>query len=300
MAEKKQSIEPPEGFSPDWLRLREPADHQARSALLTGKLVRWREQFSDFSVVDLGSGTASNLRYLCPKLGMNQTWTLLDNDIGLLSCIAERLAEWAIDTGSEFDRVSSNSATIKHAEFSADLTWQACDLAKELDTVSFKNTQLITGSALLDLTSAAWMSQLATIINSQQCASLFVLSYNGQLQWQPELKFDKSMAELLNTHQLNDKGFGHALGPGAYQYLMSVLNNHTIESVPTDWVLGQNSQTMQEVLIGDWAAAAIEQNPTLASDIEQWSCQRSNHLKEGQSTLQVGHADILSLPLENP
>ena len=299
MAEKKQSTEPAEGFSPDWLRLREPADHQARSALLTEKLVLWRERFSDFGVVDLGSGTASNFRYLCPKLGMNQTWTLLDNDIGLLSCIAERLAEWAFETNSQFDRISPNSATIKHANFSAHLTWQTCDLAKELNTIDVENTHLMTGSALLDLTSAAWMSRLARIINAQQCASLFVLSYNGKLQWQPELQFDKQITELLNAHQLTDKGFGNALGPSAYEYLMSELTSHAIESDPTDWILDQDSHAMQEVLISDWAAAAAEQNPLCSSDIKEWSQQRTHYLEKEQSTLRVGHVDILSLPADN-
>ncbi|MFK8075076.1 MAG: hypothetical protein AB8B84_00720 [Granulosicoccus sp.] len=296
MAEEKQSIEPAEGFSPDWLRLREPADHQARSALLTEKLARWRESFADFSVVDLGSGTASNFRYLCPKLGMNQRWTLLDNDVGLLSCIAERLAEWAIDTNSKFDRISSNSATITHASFNAHLTWQSCDLAKELETIDFENTHLITGSALLDLTSAAWMSQLARIIKAQQCASLFVLSYNGKLYWQPELQFDKPITELLNAHQLNDKGFGNALGPSAYEYLMGELTNHAIESEPADWLLEHDSHAIQRVLISDWAAAATEQNPIRSNAINEWAQQRAKFLENESSVLRVGHVDTLSLP----
>ena len=299
MGKEDQNSKASDGFSPDWLRLREPADHKARSTSLTEKLVQWRERFADFSVVDLGSGTASNFRYLCPKLGMNQRWILLDNDIGLLSCIAERLEEWAIDTACEFDRISQNSAAIKHAKFSAHLTWQPCDLAKELENINFENTQLITGSALLDLTSSAWMSQLADIINAEQCASLFVLSYNGKLRWQPELQFDNCMTKLLNAHQLNDKGFGNALGPSAYEYLMNKLTNQTIESEPTDWILDQDSYAIQAVLVSDWAAAAVEQNPIDASDIRDWSRQRSNFLEEEQSRLQVGHVDILSLPLEN-
>lgn len=299
MVDEDQNTPDADGFSPDWLRLREPADHKARSKSLTVKLAQWRGQFTDFRVVDLGSGTASNFRYLCPKLGMNQTWVLLDNDIKLLSCIADRLEEWAIETECEFDRNSPNSATIEHAKFSAHLTWQSCDLAKELETIDFKNTQLITGSALLDLTSASWMSQLAVIISSQHCASLFVLSYNGKLHWQPELPFDKRMTELLNAHQLNDKGFGNALGPSAYNYFMNELTNHTIASDSTDWILDQDLYAIQEVLISDWAAAATEQSPIAEPDIREWLRQRVEFLKKKQSTLQVGHVDILSLPAKD-
>lgn len=299
MADKNPGAEHDEGFSPDWLRLREPADHIARSASLTKQLAQWRKSFTEFNIVDLGSGTASNLRYLCPALGMNQSWTLLDNDVGLLSCIAERLASWATDSDIEFRETCSNSASLNHANFSAKITWQQCDLAEEINTHSFDNTHLITGSALLDLTSAEWIAKLSTLINTQQCASLFVLNYNGRIQWQPSIGSDATVTNLLNAHQLKDKGFGNALGPAAYKHFQSQLTNASIETETTNWLLEPQNVAIQKVLVNDWASAAVEQNPALKLEIEDWSCQRLKHLASEESSLQVGHTDVLSLPLEN-
>ncbi|RZI38309.1 SAM-dependent methyltransferase, partial [Herbaspirillum sp. HC18] len=49
-------------FSPDWLALREPADHAARSAHLLSRLATQFGDRDQVSVVDLGCGAGSNLR----------------------------------------------------------------------------------------------------------------------------------------------------------------------------------------------------------------------------------------------
>ncbi|MGD8498218.1 MAG: class I SAM-dependent methyltransferase, partial [Chromatiales bacterium] len=56
------------GFSPDWLALREPLDARARSAALVDRL-RAQAPRGPRRILDLGSGTGSNLRYLAPRLG---------------------------------------------------------------------------------------------------------------------------------------------------------------------------------------------------------------------------------------
>ncbi|HKH34927.1 MAG TPA: hypothetical protein VKA80_12340, partial [Beijerinckiaceae bacterium] len=62
------------GFSADWLALREPADHRARNRELLAQL---RARFAGqeaVTVVDLGSGTGSNLRACAPQLAPRQRW----------------------------------------------------------------------------------------------------------------------------------------------------------------------------------------------------------------------------------
>ena len=49
-------------FSPEWLALREPADHAARSTSLMARLGRHFAGRERISVVDLGCGAGSNLR----------------------------------------------------------------------------------------------------------------------------------------------------------------------------------------------------------------------------------------------
>ena len=67
-------------FSPEWLALREGADARARDASLAGTLLATRPPGQPLRVVDLGSGSGANLRYLAPRLGHGQHWLLIDYD----------------------------------------------------------------------------------------------------------------------------------------------------------------------------------------------------------------------------
>ncbi len=80
------------GFSADWLALREPVDALARNQELTAQLIAWRRQPGFLSVLDLGSGTGANLRFLAPWLSDQQYWRLVDADPILLADGATRFA----------------------------------------------------------------------------------------------------------------------------------------------------------------------------------------------------------------
>ena len=73
------------GFSAEWLALREPADHAARSRdLLRAVAARFAAK-AHVSIVDLGAGAGSNLRAIAPALAAErQSWTLVDHDPALL------------------------------------------------------------------------------------------------------------------------------------------------------------------------------------------------------------------------
>ena len=62
------------GFSASWLALREPVDHASRSAEVTEFVVERYCRRSPLRIVDLGSGTGSNLRHLAPRFATAQEW----------------------------------------------------------------------------------------------------------------------------------------------------------------------------------------------------------------------------------
>src|SRR5947209_11926119 len=68
-----------------WLALRAPADSAARSAALTQAIVAALPPDRPVRILDLGSGTGSNVRYLSPRLPGPQHWLLVDRDPELLS-----------------------------------------------------------------------------------------------------------------------------------------------------------------------------------------------------------------------
>lgn len=99
-------------FSSQWLAMREPADHRSRNKALREQLnaMLTLSRTSDsppLRIIDLGSGTGSNLRGLAPHLDGDQHWTLIDYDPKLIEAAGFALKEWA-------DSVESSSNPTLH------------------------------------------------------------------------------------------------------------------------------------------------------------------------------------------
>lgn len=286
-----------QGFSEAWLTLREPADHAARSQPLTKQLSIWAKQQGQMNCVELGAGTGSNLRYLCPLLGHDQQWTLIDNDPNLLEQLPRLISTWA---ERKHISVSStdNKLMLSSEHFSARIGWTQQDLAHNLTGLSFDSTHLVCASALLDLTSAHWLEQLSSMCVANHCATLFVLNYNGHIDWSDSIAEDKIMQDLLNAHQLGDKGFGKALGPQAGHYFAQLLEDkgRYVATDRSNWSVDASMNALHQALINGWASAAKDQDDGLSAAIEQWKTHRLAACQGKKSILTVGHNDLLSLP----
>lgn len=285
-----------QGFSEQWLTLREPADHAARSSSLSNELANWSKQHETLNIVELGAGTGSNLRYLMPMLGKNQHWVLIDNDAALLNRLPEILQPWADEHDAHLTE-KNNELQIDHQNYSASVKIQLLNLALQLDELPMKNANLLTASALLDLTSESWLNQLAGLVVEHHCSCLFALNYDGNIHWQPELDSDDTIKALLNQHQLKNKGFGNALGPEAGNYFASALKQRgrNSEADNSNWIINAQSQALQHAIVDGWAPASLEQDNSQGKLIEHWHGRRREIILQAQSSLTVGHLDVLSL-----
>lgn len=267
------------GFSAEWLALREPFDHAARS---TPDLVRWLLPAlpgdRPVRVLDLACGTGSNLRCLAPQLGLPQHWTLIDHDLRLLDEARRRLHEW---------RRLTERSDIEHE-------CRQVDLVSGLDTLDFAQFDLVTTSALLDLVSDSWLARLVGKCRDARTAVLFALNYDGSMYLEPGSPGDDRIREHFNRHQHGDKGFGSALGPDAVQRTRELLvaAGFQIESVTTPWTITHQHRQLQAELIEGFARAAEEVEPTAHEAISEWRWQRLTYVSTGNSRLVVGHEDI--------
>lgn len=260
-------------FTAEWLALREPADHRARSARLAREIARQLMGRPPLHIVDLGAGTGSNLRYLTPRLPPVQHWRLVDRDRALLARI-RKPTMWAIVAS-----VHVQPRDLADLEANADL---------------FRGASLVTASALLDLVSAAWIDALADRCRSSRAASLFALTYDGRIACTPAERDDEMVRDLVNRHQRTDKGFGPALGPEAAQTAQRAFASRgfTVERERSDWTLDGGDAELQCRLIDGWAAAAVEMQPAEATAIEAWRRRRLEHAAATRSTIVVGHEDL--------
>jgi SAM-dependent methyltransferase len=274
-----------DSFAADWLALREPVDHRSRPDGLLASLDAWLGARGSARVLDLGSGTGSNLRYLAPRLTTAQHWTLVDRDAALLARSPDAAAARVAGLES-IERVQG-------------------DLAREgLDAI--RGADLVTASALLDLVSTAWLDQLVDACTGSGCAALFALTWDGEIAWSTQDvgsdPDDALVLEAVRAHQRRDKGLGPALGSTAATAAERAFRTAGLRTwmMPSPWRLGPSDAELVRALVDGWESAAAEQRPRQAPRIRAWSERRRRATRAETLGLVVGHLDLLALPAEGP
>ncbi|WP_048307190.1 class I SAM-dependent methyltransferase [Halomonas sp. PR-M31] len=280
-------------FDTGWLSLRESADAAARDETLTHQAIEYLQQRKQpgraLSLIDLGSGGGSNLRFLAPRLPGPQSWRLIDHDADLL--------KEAIASATPLCDGSGESIDVQ-----AD-----CRSLADIEADWFSGCDLISASALFDLVSLDWLERLAAACAAQQTAVLFTMSVtgdwrfldaDGQIQEIPE---DRWVRDQLIAHQQRDKGLGIALGSRAPQALVQAFarQGYQVKSAPSPWRLfpGQpDTQALGHSLIEGWAGAVHEQTPNKRQRLERWLVHRLSQLNAGALGLEVGHKDFFACP----
>jgi SAM-dependent methyltransferase len=261
------------GFSPEWLRLREPADHRARDRGLARRLAAHLEGRETIRLVDLGCGTGSNLRALSPALPAPQHWRLVDHDPALLAAARAAIATWA---GG-----------------SPGISFEAADLSRDLERVLAAECDVVTAAALFDLASAAWLERFVSVLAKARRAFYTALIYDGVLEWSPAHPADDAMRAAFNAHQRTDKGFGPAAGPEAGAFLLRALERagFDVRSASSPWVLSREDLPLIVAVAEGVAEAARQTGLVEGADIADWLGSRS-----ALTGCVVGHTDILALP----
>ena len=282
-----------EGFSADWLGLREPFDATARDRALAVSMASTQ---GPYHVLDLGAGTGANVRYLAPLLGGEQIWTLIDHDAGLLKRVPEILRKWAWEHGWRFHD-GGDEIDVRGQDFSIVVRCERHDLSRSMDALPWTRARLVTASALLDLVSPAWFRRLMEQCRASSAVVYFTLTYNGHVAWTPPLADDFRILEALNRHQCTDKGFDTAMGPTAAPWARKMLEaaGYRVEQAPSDWHIGPDGGAIQARLIEDWSRVARTVSPHGEAWIETWRQARLAELTRGRSRLRVGHMDLLAV-----
>lgn len=273
-----------ETFDAEWLALREPADRRARDRTLPERLcAAWRQRGWS-RVVDLGSGTGANLRYLAPRLPPGQRWTLVDHD------------------PRHLDRLRRLDAPPEVAAIAA----VGRDLAADGLAV-VEGADLVTASALLDLVSESWLEELVNRCVDTACGAYFTLTVDGRVQWMTESAAgwrvdddpdDGFVWSVFNRHQRMDKGFGPALGPTAAVSAARLFHEAGYRTwlASSAWRLDAGDRRLADQLVEGWAEAAGDLRPEHAARVEAWALRRWDALSRGSFRVTVGHRDLLALP----
>lgn len=250
------------GFSPEWLDLREPADHAARDPALRSQAL---DGLAPGQVIlDLGSGTGSTARAF-QDLVPDQAWRFMDADESLLALAARR------HRGSQ--------------QVARDL--------RAIDALPLDGVGLVTASALLDLMPLDWIAALARHLGQAGIPFYAALNYNGEMEWSPALPEDATITQAFNRHQLGDKGLGPAAGPHSVPEAKRAFEGQGFEVTVAEspWQLGPAQAALHDSLLAGIKTAAAEIG---AEGTEAWYDSRRQMLS--QSYVSIGHGDLLALP----
>ncbi len=260
-------------FAPDWLALREPADHAARDAALLRQAAQVAVAAAGAAgapapvIVDLGAGTGSTARAMAPHLPAGTRWRFVDNDPALLGLAVAR-------TGPD---------AVAHRGDLADLA-----------ALPLEGAHLVTASALFDLMSRDWLAALADRLAQAGIGVYAALSYDGRMIWDPALPADAAITTAFNRHQQTDKGLGPALGPEAGTVAADLLAEagFIVATAPSPWVLeAEGGAALQAELCAGIAEAAAEAG---AADAADWGAARRT--AAAGTRCEIGHMDLLALP----
>lgn len=277
------------GFSPDWLQLREPADHAARADNVAKAIAKHFSSSDHMVVLDLGCGAGSNLRGTYHLLSQNQRWLMVDHDPLLLSSARHQLIQWADDVKETKDK--PNRLTLVKQEKSIAVELIVGDLSTGIAHAVPPQVDLITAAAFLDLCSQKWIEGFATTAAGRGTPVFTPLIYDGRDRFDPPHPADFDMLEAFHRDMLRDKGFGPALGPGAADALAKTLHEAGYRVLVGDspWELDV-SDTLAIALAQGFAEAVTGTGQIDSEVIERWLDYRLEH-----GTWKVGHTDVFAV-----
>jgi hypothetical protein len=250
--------------SPEWLRLREPADAAARSAELVARLRRRLAKAGPLVIHDLGGGSGAMGRWLAPRLAGQQHWVVHDRDAGLL--------ELAVATGQAAVTVEARRSDITR-----------------LTPRDLGGASLITASALLDLLTAEELARILRVCTGRPM--LLTLTVVGRVVLNPPDPLDARIGAAFNAHQRR----GGLLGPDAVATAVKELGAEVLVR-PSPWRLDPAHADLTAEWFGGWVAAACEQEPELAAEAGAYRDRRLAQAAAGELAVTVDHADLLVLP----
>jgi hypothetical protein len=276
-------------FSQEWLRLREPADMASRNKPVLAACAQAFEGRDSLAICDLGSGTGASVRAFSDFLPAKQSWTLVDHDADNLASALIVLDQWA-------DSATATGAGLELRRGDKHIKVQTLRLDLSADPNCWPaDAELVTTSALLDLTSEPWIAQLAMALRSRKLPLLATLTFDGIIQCKPHHPSDQAIQDAFRQHQRRDKGFGAAAGAGAVHAIEQEMKmyGYALTTGDSAWFIDRQfmPNLLDETLNG--IASAVSETGLLTPiEIEQWRRSSSGKIE----SLAVGHRDLFALP----
>lgn len=277
------------GFDPEWLSLREPVDHRSRARGPRDACARYIGGFERITVLDLGSGTGSNLRASWFHLPDWQDWCLVDHDPALLEAARRMLPTWACASQTDGERLA-----LERSGKTLTVSFERADLTTAIERLIARRPDLVTAAAFFDLVSCAWIDRFADALADSRLPLYAVLTYDGNARWEPGHPIDAKVNAAFNEHQTRNKGLGPAAGPQATRHLVAALRarSYAVEIGDSPWLLTRDDNRLIQSLANGIEQAVGETGLVPGETLAVWREAHSH-----PERCEIGHVDLFASPM---
>ena len=261
-------------FENSWLFQREKIDNLSKNISIINKINRVLKNYDEIRIIDLGTGTGSNFRYLSKKIKFkNQYWTLMD-----LSKSSLNEAKKTSVTNNKIQKI-----ILKHD-----------DIIKNIDKHNFDNYEIVTGSAFLDIMPVDWFKKFYTK-NRNTKLVYFSINYDGYFKFYPKHKLDKDVLQLFNNDQKSKKNNKtRAVGPDCSNIINSwFAKTHKCYLFKSNWTNVKNKKF--QLMFVDFCEKIIKKNRK--TNLLEWLNFRKDNIINNKSKLSVSNKDFLAIKI---
>ena len=261
-------------FENSWLFQREKVDNLSKNISIIKKINSFFKSYNEIRIIDLGTGTGSNFRYLSKKIKYkNQSWTLMD-----LSKSSLNEAKKNIVINNKIKKIN-----LKHD-----------DIIKNIHQHTFKDYDLVTGSAFLDIMPLDWFNKFYKL-NTNTKLVYFSINYDGYFKFFPKHNLDKDVLKLFNNDQKSKKNNKNkAVGPDCSDIINNCFSKtHKCYLFKSNWTDVKNKKF--QLMFLDFCEKIIKKNRK--TNLLDWIEFRKDNIINNKSKLTVNNKDFLAIKI---
>jgi len=261
-------------FENTWLYQREKIDNLSKNLKIIDKINSALKDLENINILDLGTGTGSNFRFLSKKIKhKNQFWTLMD-----ISRSSLYEAKKKIVLNNKVKKVS-----LKYN-----------DVIKNIKKTDFNQFDLVTGSAFLDIMPYKWFKDFHKF-NQNTKIIYFSINYNGYFKFDPHHFLDDHILKLFNKDQQSKKdGKVNAVGSDCPEIIKSFFSkSHKTFLLNSNWIDIKNKKF--QLMYLNFCKNVINKNKK--NSLDEWLEFKKEKIFNNKSKLNVYNKDFLAIKI---
>jgi len=287
-------LQPYNSFETNWLDRRYHYDNAARDKKVEKACLKYLQNKSSVTILDIGSGTGSNCLYFLEKMPAIQNWIFVEHDERLSKYALDRIKKQVTKTGYSI-KEESQKLTLQKENRQIEISYitdSFLDLDKKVD---LSTVDLVTAGAVFDLLSFKQFVDIASIILENEIALLATMNY-AEMNFSPVEASDVLFIEKYEKHMSRPQEFGKAMGKDCSRSLVKFFRKHQKDIVygASVWRLNGEEEETHRCLFQFMKSAVTEMldEEEHTQLFSKWLYLKKELAAEGKLETSIQHYDI--------